>query len=158
MHEGGISTPLIAHWPKGIAARGELRNDPGHLIDLVPTILEAVGGKRLESWDGKPVPPAPGTSLIPAFAKSGAVKRESLWWLHENNKAIRVGNWKLVTAANQPTVGAAAWELYDLSADRAEANNLADKMPEKVRELEQLWNKATNEFRELAARDLRAKD
>ena len=156
VHEGGISTPLIAHWPKGIAARGDLRNDPSHLIDLVPTILDAVGGKRLESWDGKPVPAAPGKSLVPAFAKSGSVTRESLWWLHENNKAIRVGDWKLVTAANQPTSGAAAWELYDLSKDRAESNDLASKMPEKVRELERLWTKVTNEFHELATRDLAA--
>ena len=158
VHEGGISTPLVVHWPKGIAARGELRSDPSHLIDVVPTILEAVGGKRLEMWESKPVPPAPGTSLIPAFAKSGAVSREYLWWLHENNKAIRVADWKLVATANQPTAGAAAWELYDLSVDRAEANNLAVKMPEKVRELEQLWNKSTNEFRELATRDLRTKE
>ena len=81
-----------------------------------------------------------------------------MWWLHENNKAIRVGDWKLVAAANQPTAGAATCELYDLSVDRAEANNLADKMPEKVRELEQLWNKSTIEFRELATRDLSTKE
>ncbi len=156
VHEGGISTPLIAHWPKGIAACGELRNDPGHLIDLVPTILDAVGSKRLETWEGQPVPPAPGKSLVPAFAKAGSVSRESLWWLHENNKAIRVGDWKLVTAANQPTNGKQTWELYDLSKDRAESNDLASKMPAKVQELEQLWTKATNEFRELATLDLPA--
>lgn len=154
VHEGGISTPLIVQWPKGIAARGELRSDPSHLIDLVPTILEAVGGKRLETWEGQPVPPAPGKSLVPAFTKDRSVSRESLWWLHENNKAIRVGDWKLVAASNQPTSGTAAWELYDLSKDRAESNDLASKLPEKVRELEQLWNTATAEFRELATRDL----
>ncbi len=154
VHEGGISTPLIAHWPKGIAARGELRNDPSHLIDLVPTILDVVGGKRLETWEGQPVPPAPGKSLVPAFAKDRSVSRESLWWLHENNKAIRVGDWKLVAAANQPTRANQLWELYDLSKDRAESNDLASEQPEKVRELEQRWNKATDEFRELAMRDL----
>ena len=156
VHEGGISTPLVVHWPKGIAARGELRNDPGHLIDIVPTVLEAVGGKRLETWDGQPVPSAPGKSLVPAFAKNGSVTRESIWWLHENNKAIRVGDWKLVTAANQPTSGVVGWELYDLGTDRAESNNLASKMPEKIRELEQIWNKLTGEFRELATRDLKS--
>jgi arylsulfatase len=156
VHEGGISTPLVVHWPKGIAARGELRHDPSHLIDLVPTVLEAVGGKMFETWQGQAVPRAPGQSLLPAFTKSGSVSRESLWWLHENNKAIRVGDWKLVTAANQPTAGAAAWELYDLGKDRAESNNLAAKLPEKVRELEQTWTKATDEFRELATRDLPA--
>ncbi len=156
VHEGGISTSLIAHWPKGIAARGELRNDPSHLIDLVPTILEAVGGKRLEAWEGQPVPPAPGKSLVPAFAKDRSVAREYLWWLHENNKAIRVGDWKLVTAANQPTSAKQTWELYDLSNDRAESNDLVGKMPEKAQELERIWTTATNEFRELATRDLPA--
>ena len=106
-------------------------------------------------WEGQPVPTAPGKSLVPAFAKSGSVSRESLWWLHENNKAIRVGNWKLVTAANQPTAGASTWELYDLSQDRAESNDIASKMPEKARELEQLWKKLTDEFRNLATSDLK---
>ena len=73
VHEGGISTPLIVHWPKGIAARGELRHTPGHVIDLVPTILEVAGGKRPRQWDGKPVPPPPGKSLVPVFAKDGTV-------------------------------------------------------------------------------------
>jgi arylsulfatase len=157
VHEGGISTPLIVHWPQGIAARGELRHDPSHLIDLVPTVLEAVGGKPLETWEGQPVPAAPGKSLVAAFAKGGSVSRDYLWWLHEDNKAIRVGDWKLVAAANQPTAGKTGWELYDLSQDRAETNNLADKMPDKVRELDQLWNSATEEFRELAQRDLPAR-
>src|SRR6516164_6048795 len=69
VHEGGISTPLIVSWPKRIAARGELRHTPGHIIDLMPTILEAAGGKPFEKWDGQPVPVAPGMSLIPVFAK-----------------------------------------------------------------------------------------
>src|SRR5437899_11250801 len=73
VHEGGICTPLIAHWPKGIAARGELRHNPGHLIDLAPTILELAGSKRFETWEGKPVPSPPGKSLVPAFAKDGSV-------------------------------------------------------------------------------------
>jgi arylsulfatase len=140
------------HWPAGIKARGELRH-PGHLIDIVPTVLDTVGGKRIETWGGEPVPPAPGKSLVSAFERDGFVSRDYLWWLHENNKAIRAGDWKLVTAANQPTASTASWELYDLSVDRAEMNNLAHKMPDKVRELEQLWNDATEEFRELASRD-----
>ena len=86
------------HWPKGIAARGELRHTPGHVIDLVPTILEVAGGKRFETWDGQPVPPAPGKSLVPLFAKDGTVTRDSLWWLHEGNRALRVGDWKIVAA------------------------------------------------------------
>lgn len=155
VHEGGISTPLIVHWPRGMSARGELRHNPGHLIDVVPTILEATGGKRFESWEGKPVPSAPGKSLVAAFAKDGSVTRESLWWLHEGNRAIRVGDWKLVAAANQPSKANQTWELYDLGKDRAEANDLADKMPDKVRDLEQLWTKMTEEFRAVATRDVK---
>jgi arylsulfatase A-like enzyme len=149
VHEGGISTPLIVHWPRGIAARGELRHTPGHVIDLVPTILEAVGGKRLEKWEGQPIPPPPGKSLVPLFARDGTVTHDSLWWLHEGNRALRVGNWKIVAAGkNSP------WELYDLSTDRSESKNLARERPDKVRELAALWTKQFEDYAALAARDL----
>ena len=151
VHEGGISTPLIVHWPKGVAARGELRRNPGHVIDLVPTVLEIVGGRRPETWQGEPVPPPPGKSLAPAFAKDGSVTHDCLWWLHEGNRAIRVGDWKLVAAGDK-----GPWELYDLSVDRSEANDLSQQRPDQVRELERVWRQRFNEFRELAARDLPA--
>src|SRR5262245_45091241 len=120
VHEGGISTPLIVHWPRRIVARGEVRHAPGHVIDLVPTILEAVGGKRFERWEGKPVPPAPGKSLLPLFAKDGTVERESLWWLHEGNRALRVGDWQVVAAGKD-----SPWGLYDLRSERSESTDLA---------------------------------
>ena len=151
VHEGGISTPLVVHWPKGIASRGELRRNPGHVIDLVPTILAAAGGKRFETWDGKPVPPPPGKSLVAAFAKDGSVARDCLWWQHEGNRAIRAGDWKLVAAGKD-----APWELYDLSVDRAESKNLAGERAEKARELEQLWTARYEEFRKLALSDVLA--
>lgn len=143
VHEGGISTPLVVHWPSGIKARGELRNDPGHVIDIVPTVLDAAGGKPLETYQGEKVPPAPGLSLLPAFGQDGAVEHHDIWWLHENNRAIRVGDWKLVAAKGD------SWALYDLNKDRAESHNLADKYPEKVKELAELWQQRTNEFTEL---------
>ena len=149
VHEGGISTSFIVQWPKGIAARGELRHNPAHLIDLVPTILEIAGGKPFDTLDGKPVPPAPGKSLVPAFAKDGAVTHEYLWWMHEKNRALRMGDWKIVAAgADSP------WELYDLRTDRAESNNLATKQPERVKEMAAVWEKHTEEFRALAMKDL----
>jgi arylsulfatase len=146
VHEGGIATPCIAHWPQGIRARGELRHNPGHVIDLVPTVLELAGARRPATWAGRPVPPSPGISLVPGLARDGAVKHADLWWAHEGNRAVRVGNWKLVAAgANGP------WELFDLGADRCETKNLAAAQPEKARELEQLWTRRMNEFRELAS-------
>jgi arylsulfatase A-like enzyme len=146
VHEGGSSTPLIAHWPKGIEARGELRHTPGHVIDVVPTILEITGIEKPADWEGEPIPPAPGKSLAPAFASDVTIERDSLWWLHEGNRAIRVGDWKLVAAKGDP------WELYNLSRDRAESQNLAQEKPEKAKELEELWSKQLQAMSELAAK------
>jgi len=149
VHEGGISSPLIVHWPAGIAARGELRRDVCHFIDLVPTLVELGGGRRPEVWDGKPVPPPPGRSLVPAFARDGAVTREFLWWHHERNRAIRMGDWKLVAEG-----AAGPWELYDMRTDRSESNNLAGAHPERVRALSERWTRTTEEFRLLATADV----
>jgi arylsulfatase A-like enzyme len=152
VHEGGISTPLIVQWPKGIGARGELRHTPGHVIDLAPTILEAAGGKRFETWKGRPVPPPPGKSLVPVFAKDGTVAHDSFWWLHEGNRALRAGNWKIVAAGkNGP------WELYDLSSDRSESKNLAAAKPDKVRELAAIWTEQFNDYAAVAAEGARKK-
>jgi len=153
VHEGGIATPLIAHWPKGITARGELRHSPSHLIDIVPTVLELTGLEHPETIAGKPAPPLPGKSLVPEFAKDGAVTREYLWWSHEGNRAIRMGDWKLVAAGGPQ----GPWELYDLSRDRGEIEDLASTHPDKVRELQQAWEQHLAEFREQALRDLPAK-
>lgn len=149
VHEGGIATPLIVHWPKGIAARGEMRHTPGHIIDLVPTILEAAGGKPIEKWEGQPVPPAPGKSLLPVFARDGKAFHDSLWWLHEGNRALRVGDWKIVAAGKDNP-----WELYDLTTDRSESRNLATDQPDKVRELAALWTREFEQYSALAAKDL----
>lgn len=145
VHEGGISTPLVVHWPKGIKARGELRTTPAHVIDIVPTILDALEVEKPAKWDGVALPPAPGRSLVPAFAKDVPIERECLWWLHEGNRAIRVGKWKLVAAKGDP------WELYDLKTDRAESKNLVNEQPEKAQELESLWNQKTEAMTRLAA-------
>jgi arylsulfatase A-like enzyme len=148
VHEGGISTPLIAHWPKGVAAKGELRHTPTHVIDIVPTVLELVGIEKPREWQGEPIPPAPGKSLVPALAKDVTIERDCLWWLHEGNRAVRVGDWKLVAAKGDP------WELYDLKTDRAEQHNLAAQMPAKVKELEQVWQTQTDSFTELAQKTI----
>lgn len=147
VHEGGIATPLIVHWPAGLSARGELRTTPGHLIDLVPTVLEITGARQPAEVGGLPVPPLPGRSLVPAFAKDGTVTRDSLWWMHDGNRAIRIGDWKLVADHKSP------WELYDLSTDRAESRNLAAAQPERVKSMEKEWMRLTEEWRTLARQD-----
>ncbi|MEI7908995.1 MAG: arylsulfatase [Verrucomicrobiota bacterium] len=146
VHEGGISTPLIVHWPNGIAARGELRRNPGHLIDLAPTIIQLAGGQWPATVAGHPVPAPPGKSLVPVFAKDGTVNHDSLWWYHDGNRAVRVGDWKLVADHNKP------WELFDLHRDRSETHNLAAEQPARVSELEQVWTQRLDEFRALATR------
>lgn len=148
VHEGGIATPLIAHWPSGIKARGELRRNPGHVIDLVPTILDLAGTKGPAEWNAKPVPTPPGVSLVPAFSKDLSVAQNALWWLHEGNRAIRVGNWKLVAAKGNP------WELFNLATDRNETRNLAQQHPDKANVLERTWTQQLESFQELASRDL----
>jgi arylsulfatase A-like enzyme len=144
VHEGGISTPLVVHWPAGITARGELRHSPAHVVDFVPTVLDLLGIQKPRDWNGAPIPEAPGRSLVPAFAKDQTISRDSLWWLHEGNRAIRVGDWKLVAAKGD------AWSLYDLRTDRAEQHDLALQMPGKVSELSALWQKQTDDFSTLA--------
>jgi arylsulfatase len=143
-HEGGISTPLIVHWPKGIAAHGEVRHAVGHVIDLVPTVLSVVGGAWSAEFDGLPRPPAAGCDLSPTFASDVNPERDFLWWFHQGNRAIRVGDLKLVSSGHNP------WELYDLAIDRAENHNLVEQRPNDAAKLEQMWNKITREFVKLA--------
>jgi len=147
VHEGGISSPLVVHWPAGIKARGELRHDVCHFVDIPRTLVDLAGGQWPEKWGDTPVPPPPALSLVPAFAGDGGVKHEFLWWLHQGNRAIRVGDLKLVS------VGAEPWELYDLSTDRSESNNLAAKQPEKVKELSDRWTSFMEDCKRLATGD-----
>ncbi len=148
VHEGGISTPLIAHWPQGIKAQGELRHDPAHLVDVVPTVLELAGGTKPKEWHGVPVPAAPGKSLVAEFKRDGAVRHDDLWWLHEGNRALRVGDWKIVAAGQD-----SPWELYNLANDRGEMHDLATAMPDKVSELSRIWEQQYEEVRKLATSD-----
>ncbi len=135
-HEGGISTPLIAHWPRGIAARqrNQLVTTPSHLIDIMATVVDLGGATYPALRNGKTVLPMEGVSLRPAFTGKAMQRAQSLFWEHEGNRAIRSGNWKLVAKENQP------WELYDMAADRSEMNNLAAQHPDKVRDLAAQWD------------------
>lgn len=145
--EGGDCTPLIVHWPAGIPAHGELRENPGHMIDIVPTILDITGATRPTTVAGLPVPPLPGKSLVPVFTKDNTVQHDFFWWNHDGNRAIRIRDWKLVADHAKP------WELFDLSKDRSEMTNLASVYPEKVKEMEQAWIKHGSELHALALQD-----
>jgi arylsulfatase len=133
VHEGGIATPLVAHWPEGIKRRGELEWQPGHLIDVMATCAELSGAKYPENFQGQPIHPREGTSLVPAFA-GRKIEREAIYWEHEGNRAIRADNWKLVAMENRP------WELYDLGADRTEQRNLVLEHAERARQLAAKWD------------------
>ncbi len=147
VHEGGISTPFIVHWPAGFSARGEVRRTPIHLIDLFPTALDVAGITKPESVQGMVVPPSPGRSIVPAFRKDLRQLHDSLWWYHEGNRALRVGEWKLVALAKGD------WELYDLRRDRGEENDLAGKQPRRLKDMVARWTAQSEEIAALAVAD-----
>lgn len=132
VHEGGISTPLIAHWPQGISSPGELRTQPCHLIDIAATCKELAGTEYPQKVGKVAITPLEGKSLTVAFANQPLVR--DLFWEHEGNRAVRSGDWKVV--AKGP---GAKWELYNIAMDRTESKDLALLHPEKVRELVKKW-------------------
>jgi arylsulfatase len=134
-HEGGISIPLIAHWPNGIPRnrRNTLVHQPGHVIDLMATIVDATGATYPRERKGRVIQPMEGVSLRPAFAGSRVTRSRSICWEHEGNRAIRSGSWKLVSKYPD------GWELYDIDADRVERNDLSARHPDVVATLAAEW-------------------
>ncbi len=132
VHEGGISTPLIAHWPAGITRHGELESTPGHLIDLMATAVDVSGATYPQSTDAGDIIPLEGKSLVPAL-RGEPISRDALYWEHEGNRAIRVGDYKLVSMFPKD------WELYNIALDRSELNDLSATEPERVEELKAMW-------------------
>jgi arylsulfatase len=127
VHEGGISTPLIAYWPAVIKKAGTT-SQPGHLIDLMATCLDVAGAEY-----PKDKTPAEGKSLLPIF-QGKALAERPIFWEHEGNRAVRLGKWKLVARHKQE------WELFDLEADRTEMHDLASQHPDRVKELAATWD------------------
>jgi arylsulfatase len=133
--EGGIASPLIAHWPRGIpASRGNaLERQPGHVVDLMPTIVDVTGARYPTEFKGHAIQPMEGISLRPLFTGKAVTRAQPLFWEHEGNRAVRSGRWKLVSTYQ------GGWELYDLAADRVERNNVAARHPDIVSTLGAAW-------------------
>ncbi|RZI95659.1 MAG: arylsulfatase [Variovorax sp.] len=127
-HEGGISTPLIMHWPAGIAQRGEVRHAPGYLPDIMATILDVTATPYPAQHEGHAIDPLEGHTLRTAFERDTA-ERPPMFWEHEGNAAVRMGRWKLVRKYPAP------WELYDMEADRTELHDLAPQQPQRVADM-----------------------
>ena len=138
VHEGGIATPMIVSWPAKIKSTNEWRSSIGHVIDVVPTMLELSGTTNKPPVDA---PIFPGRSFANTFsATAEAGKERILWWAHDQHRAIRVGNWKLVSPRGE------SWELFDLKNDRAETTNVIDQHRERARKMEQQWQTMAEEF------------
>ena len=139
VHEGGITTPLIAHWPAGVAAgnrpeSGRIVSTPAQLPDIMATVLDVTGTSYPAEFGGQVITPLEGTSLRTALEGKPFMRKSPLVWEHEGNRAIREGDWKLVAKGAR-----GAWELYDLAHDRTELTDLAEKEPERVKELAAKW-------------------
>ena len=144
-HEGGVSTPLIAHWPAGIQTgrqgdgkSGRIVKTPGHLIDIMATCVDVAAATYPEKYKGNAILPMEGVSLRPLFSSSStlpiSLSSRQLFWEHEGNKAIRDGKWKLVQKWRAP------WELHDMEADRTEQVDLIKDHPDIAAKLEAAWN------------------
>lgn len=133
VHEGGIATPLIAHWPQGGLNAGGVVGTAFQLTDVMPTILEATGAPYPTVYNGRAILQAEGRSMLPAL-RGGSVSERALYWEHTGNAAIRRGRWKLVR--DYPK----AWELYDIEQDRTELHDLSAQNADVVASLSQEWD------------------
>ena len=136
LHEGGIATPLIVHWPAGIspARRGKIDAQPGHLIDLMATCVDLSGAHYPTKFNGETITPLEGVSLRPALQGKSLQRAQPIFWEHEGNRAVREDRWKLVSKFP------GGWELYDMTADRAELHDLAAKEPVRLKAMVASYN------------------
>jgi arylsulfatase len=134
VHEGGIATPLIAHWPAKIRRRGELEHQPGHLIDIMATCVDVAGVSYPTDEQGQKITPLEGVSLMPALQGRPLNRPDAIYWEHEGNRAMRDGKWKLVAKGPR-----GRWELYDMQTDRTETRDLAGQFPDRVTQMAERW-------------------
>ncbi len=133
-HEGGISTPFIVHWPEVIQKPGAISGQIGHITDIMATLLDVAGAKYPGKFNGQPTTPLEGQSLLPIFEGQERLHPKPIFWEHEGNRAVRLGQWKLVARHGTQ------WELYNVDVDRTEQNNLAASQPERVKAMAALYD------------------
>lgn len=133
-YEGGIATPCIAFWPDVIKTGGTITSQPGHITDLLPTCLEAAGVSYPDKFADRQVEPLAGQSLLPVLKGEKSRGRSMLFWSTSANRAVRSGDWKLVSAKDQP------WKLFNLADDRTELTDLAGRHPDRVAELAEAFD------------------
>jgi arylsulfatase len=133
-HEGGITTPFIAHWPKGITRRGAIEHQSSHLIDILPTCRDVGRAKYPDGDFSNAIQPAEGASLVQAFQGAPLAPR-ALYWEHEGNRAMRKGDWKITAVGPD-----GPWELYNMQRDRTEMRDLASSNPIRVASMAATWD------------------
>lgn len=135
-HEGGIASPLIAHWPAAIKPPGDTAwvNTPAHVIDIMATCVDVAQATYPLAHEGNAIIPMQGHSLVPLLTGAGEFAERPLYWEHEGNAALRIGDQKLVRSGAR-----SAWELYDLQRDRTEQHDLASQQPQQAEELSEQW-------------------
>lgn len=132
VHEGGIASPMVVSWPRGIKNGAALRIDPCHFIDLLPTFVEMAGGDANTLQPAGP--PLPGVSLSGAIRNRQQTQRDFIYFNHNNNRALRKGDWKIVAKGRE-----GPWELYDMKTDRCEQKDLAQEKPEQAKAMAAQW-------------------
>ena len=146
IHEGGIASPLIVHWPKGISDKNEFRWEPSHLIDIMATCADVAKAEYPATYNGNSVTPLEGRSLVPTFVEE-PLNREAIYWEHEGNRAVRIGKWKLISKGDFNSfiwdrvdqLELTDWELYNIDEDRNELNDLASDHLERVKKMAGMW-------------------
>lgn len=140
MFEGGIGTPMIAHWPEAIQQPNSINTSVGHVIDFMATCTELAGIEYPQTYKGQTITPLQGKSLVGTLRTNTTLNRDYVFWEHFGSKALRQGKWKLVQLDNQ-----SPWQLYDLEKDRAELVDLSLEFPEQVENMKTLWEKLAKE-------------
>lgn len=147
-YEGGITTPAIVHWPAGLKTPpGSIVHTPAHLVDVLPTLADLAGAKMPTSFPGREPSPLAGVSLRPLLEGQPASPRPPLHFLFSSDRALREGDWKLVSFQGQP------WELYNLGKDRSELHDLAMQEPERVQRMAQQWHALTADVLQAPAKE-----